>query len=868
MRLFLTTILISLVFCINAQDYYETKGSSIYQVQRTATIDKISLNNEIWDVQLKSFTPSENKGLLNREELQRIKNSVKDKKHTTNSNRGFVEAPFLNQNFDANRGNGGVPPDNTLAVSDNGFIVSSINSNILFTRADNKVLYSAGLADFFVDLSLGGGYFDPKVLFDPEEKKFIVVALSGSKANVSNVAIAFSKTEDPSLGWNFYKIKGDILNEKVWFDYPNIGVSADDLFVTGNMFTDENSFRYSAILQIDKLKAFSGEPLSYKHYTKMKETSSGQMLFNMTPCPSGWSNNIPGPMTFLTNDNRGGNVLVVTEVSGNLASNPTFKVKKIINVDPYDIPQDATMKGSDDQLETFDCRIMQGISLNGIIHYVFKVTANGFAAINYSRYNPATNINTETIFSEPNMHISYPSIVAFGKDQLDSKVMINYLRSNETIYPEQAVVVCEGAGNSFSFSEPTLLHKGEGIVAALSGIERWGDYTTLSRRFSNDEPEVWAFGCYGLARYGSWIGQFINKNTSFNDFYADKTVINEGDTIAFSTLGTDSLVVIDYELEGGTKLASFDSLHQASYATIGSYDATLKAVTDQNDTITVFKNNFIQVVPVVFPPESDFQANKTIIFEGDSVSFVSLSTNDPYRFKWTFSGGTPSTSDLANPTVKYTKKGSYLVVLNAKNSAGEDVEVKQKYITVNAKPLAPLADFAADKLAVNTGDTIRLTDLSTNNPTDWEWIISINGSNVSDTFNVQNPVITLQEFGEYNVSLKSSNTVGENIKLKERYITVGSVAVKEELIANPQLYPNPINDDKVYLTFELNTSKDLSFSIYDTKGMLVKKLIEKNVKAGQNELSFNTDLLAKGMYNLVITESNAITSKQIKFVKL
>ena len=36
------------------------------------------------------------------------------------------------------------------------------------------------------------------------------------------------------------------------------------------------------------------------------------------------------------------------------------------------------------------------------------------------------------------------------------------------------------------------------------------------------------------------------------------------------------------------------------------------------------------------------------------------------------------------------QKGQYNVVLNAKNSAGEDVEVKQKFIKIEAKILAPL----------------------------------------------------------------------------------------------------------------------------------------------------------------------------------
>ncbi len=851
--------------CVFGQEFI-MNGSEPYKVKPAAALKPLKELNENWNVQLKSFTPSQNKSMLTYEELKRLKREANAISRPTFQHRSFIEDPKMNINFEGNVGTGGVPPDNTIAVSDNGFIVTSINSNIIITRADKKRLYNGGLGDFFSDLGLGANFFDPKVLFDAKEKKFIVVALSGSKANVSNVVVAFSNSEDPSMGWSYYKLKGDILSEGVWFDYPNIGINDNDLFVCGNMFTDENMFKYSSIYQIDKKKGYSGKPIDVKHYTKMKlNSTSPQNLFNLTPCPAGWSDNAPTTMGFLTNDIRGGNKIVYCEINGAIASNPIFAVKTVANTNQFDIPQDATMKISKDKLETFDCRIMYGFTLNGVVHYVFKTAGNNFSSINYGRLNLATNKITEVVYSEDLMHVSYPSIIPFGKNENESKVLINYLRSNGDIFPEQAAVLCEGEGNNFTFSKPILIKSGEGIVVALDGdVERWGDYTSVSRRFWNNNAEVWAFGCFGRARFGSWTAQILDKNDTYNDFFASKTVINPNDTIAFSTLGLDTLTNVTYTLESGVQLPGFDTSFMATYTELGSYDVRMNAVTTKGDSISILKKDFINVVEVVYKPVADFSTDKTNIFEGDSIKLTDLSINKPTRWKWTCVGGKPAVSELQNPYITYPKKGTYTVVLTAKNSAGENVVVKQKLITVSAKPLAPVADFIADKAVLNVGDTVTLSDLSKNNPTSWQWLIS--NASKTDTFYVQNPKLVLSSEGSYNVTLTAKNDIGENKLTKENYLQAIIVATKDELFVNSKLYPNPVSTERVVFEFELSHTEDLAFELYDINGVLIKKLIKKEVKSGRNELSFNTDLLQNGNYKIVVSENGNRVVKVFGFV--
>lgn len=84
----------------------------------------------------------------------------------------------------------------------------------------------------------------------------------------------------------------------------------------------------------------------------------------------------------------------------------------------------------------------------------------------------------------------------------------------------------------------------------------------------------------------------------------------------------------------------------------------------------------------VNPPVAAFNGSPTLLDEGQSVTFTDLSSNNPTSWAWSFPGGTPSSSTAQNPVITYNTAGTYPVTLTATNSAGNDDEVKNAYITV------------------------------------------------------------------------------------------------------------------------------------------------------------------------------------------
>ena len=89
------------------------------------------------------------------------------------------------------------------------------------------------------------------------------------------------------------------------------------------------------------------------------------------------------------------------------------------------------------------------------------------------------------------------------------------------------------------------------------------------------------------------------------------------------------------------------------------------------------------------PPVTDFMANSTNPFVGQTVDFIDLSTNYPTSWLWSFNppsvtyvNGTSSTSQ--NPQVQFNNTGLYTATLIASNALGADTETKLNYLTVKS----------------------------------------------------------------------------------------------------------------------------------------------------------------------------------------
>jgi PKD repeat protein len=175
------------------------------------------------------------------------------------------------------------------------------------------------------------------------------------------------------------------------------------------------------------------------------------------------------------------------------------------------------------------------------------------------------------------------------------------------------------------------------------------------------------------------------------------------------------------------------------------------------------------------PVDADFTTSSTTIPTGCSIDFKDLSAGVPTFWSWTFTGGTPSTSNQKNPSgITYSAPGTYTVKLKCWNEFAQDSVIKTNYITVSSA-LLPQVNFISDKQALCLGDTVYFTDMTQNCPNAWSWqftpntVTFINGTSSTDP----NPVVLFNNPGPYDVKLSALNNNGQGSLTKSGYIVNG-----------------------------------------------------------------------------------------------
>ncbi|MCB9016802.1 MAG: PKD domain-containing protein [Lentimicrobiaceae bacterium] len=172
-------------------------------------------------------------------------------------------------------------------------------------------------------------------------------------------------------------------------------------------------------------------------------------------------------------------------------------------------------------------------------------------------------------------------------------------------------------------------------------------------------------------------------------------------------------------------------------------------------------------------PAADFIADKTIVPIGCPVNFTDKSTGIPYSWEWTFEGAETATSNLQNPGgIVWNAPGEYSVSLTAINPAGNDTETKSAYIVVSST-LLPEVAFETDKRIFCTGEaTVQFTDNSDFCPNSWLWSFSPDDVTYLDGTSAtsQNPVVSFNGSGNYDVTLMASNVNGSSSLTLENYI--------------------------------------------------------------------------------------------------
>src|ERR1051325_2343274 len=162
----------------------------------------------------------------------------------------------------------GEPPDPHGAAGRNG-IIQTVNTRIsYFSKSGNLIWGPTHLQVFWLSVTnTGTGLSDPKVIYDRASDKFYVI-MQENLADQSWLNVAVSKSGDPatpgSSDWYFYRfdITERLEDANYGGDYPGLGVDAQAVYVTYNMYalplSDTNSPLTYQIIILEKTAINSG----------------------------------------------------------------------------------------------------------------------------------------------------------------------------------------------------------------------------------------------------------------------------------------------------------------------------------------------------------------------------------------------------------------------------------------------------------------------------------------------------------------------------------------------------------------------------------------------------------------------------------
>jgi hypothetical protein len=428
--------------------------------------------------------------------------------------------------FQANVFGGGTPNDNDIAISDSGRLISVINSYI-YVRNMNTFSVSPykSLYVFSAPVNSLNSCFDPKVMYDPDKDRFVLVCLVGDQDYNSKIIIGFSQTNNPAGAWNLYSLPGNPLNNTKWSDYPMISMSKKELFLTVNLLypnmTWQAGFHQTVIWQMKKDSGYAGLPLGSVMHYDIKYNNK----FIRNLCPVKGGSGLKGPnMYFISNRNlanQNDSVFLVDLTDTIGAPTQTLTVKCMTASVPYYFPNPGRQIAASDSLATNDVRNLGAFYENNKIQYVHNTTnpSNSLTTIYYGVIdNPTAATPTVTGYYLQNdtMDFGYPNIAYAGTSASDDMSIITFDHTSNKVYAGVSAVRADAQGN---FSPILRIQNGTSTVNLLSGsLERWGDYSGSQRRYSNP-GEVWMSGYIGTVYSGNpahttWVCQLATGGIS------------------------------------------------------------------------------------------------------------------------------------------------------------------------------------------------------------------------------------------------------------------------------------------------------------------------------------------------------------------
>ncbi len=405
-----------------------------------------------------------------------------------------------------------IPPD-TMGAAGPAHLVSLLNSEWgVFSKAGEK-LDNVTLESFWSSLGPAADFpFDPKILYDQHSGRFVAVTLDCTITTHSWVLFAVSSTSNPLDPWDKWAIDADLDNNTIqtnnFADYPGLGVDEFNIYITANMFDNNDGAQYGKLWIIPKSDNVLNGNSTITWFEFHGPLFSG---FSRQPAHTFGTS----ASQYLVSEGSSTQLALtrIDNISGTPVLNSPATVPGITSYAPMISTPGAPQLGlgNDNTIDTSDTRMLNAVYRNGSVwatHHV--VGPSGKVEVAWYRINPVSNtIVTQGRITDSNRWYYYPSI-AVNKDNVAA---IGFTGSSST----------EFAGGWYTIVWPstgtadpvTLLKAGEApYYKTLSGTSnRWGDFSATMVD-PTDDTTFWTLQEYAQIpderdRWGTWWGNIV-----------------------------------------------------------------------------------------------------------------------------------------------------------------------------------------------------------------------------------------------------------------------------------------------------------------------------------------------------------------------
>ncbi len=218
-----------------------------------------------------------------------------------------------------------------------------------------------------------------------------------------------------------------------------------------------------------------------------------------------------------------------------------------------------------------------------------------------------------------------------------------------------------------------------------------------------------------FSNYGTWVDISAPGSSIYSTLAGSTSSYGDQSGTSMSCPMAAGLIGL---MKSYAPTSTVDQLEQCLLSSADDIDAQNPSYIGQLGAGRINGQAALLCVTPIQPPSVAFTSNnEDILCPGSYVQFENLSqyiSNLPVSYEWTFAGGIPSTSQLANPTVLYNTSGTYDVKLKVVSPYGEDSTILVNQVQVdgvNGLEEFFLEDFESGDFATN-GWTVNNPDNS------------------------------------------------------------------------------------------------------------------------------------------------------------